>query len=121
LRYVQDVRYSAVAGMPRSVYVQDVRYNAVAGMPRSVYVQDVRYNAVPRMAKSVYVQDVRPFFAPCKNDISAIHGGRIARTQGCVGAHMYRILHSLVQPVSSNFTKYQYLMKSLWVNRDRAT
>jgi len=37
-------------------YVQDVRYNAVAGMPRSVYVQDVRYNAVPRMAMSVYVQ-----------------------------------------------------------------
>jgi len=40
LGYVQDERYNAAAGMPRSVFVQDERYNAAAGMPRSVFVQD---------------------------------------------------------------------------------
>ncbi len=31
-------------------------------------------------------QDVRSFFAPCKNDISTIHGGRMPRAQGSAGA-----------------------------------
>ncbi len=47
--YVQGgaVSWFCLEQKPR--YVQDERYSAVAGMPWSVYVQDERYSAVPWM------------------------------------------------------------------------